>query len=582
MKTLTPNFSRIQYLSDTLRQRFTGYIDESDEPRRSSSIAEGLPDYDRFEDAIRALLANSIPKHPAYNTQILFALKTFRANNIAVVDAQSGTARVQRILARVHEKRPRFALGRDEINDAVLTLHKHLGDYSKISGGDLHALPSIETLGQRRDITRLEQYDPGPSFEKKRKRINLRYAWENLKYQGIDVQSMAAHHLDGNTNTAADTFVPSNVWVDAPRQSTDKLELRKQQLKNINDCLDKMCPQGSYFNRIRQELIHQVWSNRHGIDGYRQGRAYSDQRRSFNDAANTCWHVLRNGAKNLENATPPPKIIPVEDAIQIDRLVRTHQTLTQKKKTATRGPLSDHVPEAIQRAVTRPGIGTRTNPVARQWAEKCADTVNEIIPYEDRNTLTKRIALQKAVFANRTAFVGNGPDERGALDFQVSHHNLLKTKPDLLNQLARELDNFDQAWTGKLRTPPERRAPEPAVLPVGKLRKAPTAFQTKGLISAAAAPGQQKLSFKHARSQGAIGQGAVGGDTAMSGTEPAAGNVATQSRKRKREDGQQREEKASLASHIASASTAGSGDEHRAKRVRSGRDSDRNERSHVR
>ena len=54
----------------------------------------------------------------------------------------------------------------------------------------------------------------------------------------------------------------------------------------------------------------------------------------------------------------------------------------------------DHVPESIKRAVTYRQNRVRTNPIAKQWAEKCEETIAQLIPYENRETLTKRIALQ--------------------------------------------------------------------------------------------------------------------------------------------------------------------------------------------
>ncbi len=624
MSNPSPNFTRLQYLSDTLRRQFPGFTDENaDSNHNALADISGRGGQRRLEEAIRKTLTKSIPEHPAYNAQVLFALKTFRANNVASLDPKNNAndaARIGEIVTAVHNKRPKFKQLTEDaegyshfgpLREDTLRLHTLLKGYSSIRGGDLHTFPSIETLGHRGDEMRLKKFDPGPAPERKRGRLNLRSAWDDLKDQRVDARGLAGEHLDVNTDALADTFVPPDIWVDAPVGWTDKMALRKQQLKEIHKHLNTRCPEGSYFNRTRQEIIHQVWSNRHSIDAYKEGIEHGrkmDWVRSdgsvwvqpeiqskFNHVLDETRRVLAAASRNLTATYPDLRQIAPQDAVTIDQLMRNHQRMGLKSATerlppgaprSGNGTVSldtlprDYVPEEIKRAVTYRENMIRASPIAQQWAKRCEETTTQLIPYEGRETLTKRIALQKTVFANRDYFIGEGTDNRFSSrhsQFQQHYLRLLKTKPDLLNQLARELDSFDQAWTGKLRTPPERHAPEPAVQPVGKLRKPATAFQTKELTSAAAEPGQQKLPFKHARSQGAIEQGAVDDDTAMNGTEPAAGTDATQSRKRKREDGQT----ASMTSPIASAGTAGSGDEQRAKRSRPDRASER-ERSQVR
>ena len=84
MRQPSPDFTRLQYLSDTLRRRFPGFVDDGANVTHKSSPDDpgGQPGQRRLEEAIRTTFARSIPQHPAYSAQILYALRTFRANNI--------------------------------------------------------------------------------------------------------------------------------------------------------------------------------------------------------------------------------------------------------------------------------------------------------------------------------------------------------------------------------------------------------------------------------------------------------------------------------------------------------------------
>ena len=216
----------------------------------------------------------------------------------------------------------------------TLQLHTLLKDYSSIRGGDLHAFPSIETLGYRRDEIQLRNFDPGLTLERKRGNVNLRSAWDDLKRQNIDVQNLAAGHLYGNTDTLTDADVPPDVWIDAPEGWTDNLALRKQQLNAINDHLNKRCPEGSYFNRTRQEIIHQVRSNRHTIEAYKDGLKYGrdkgwnrpdgsvwvqpEVQSKFNELLDETRRMLVVASRKLPATYPGLRHISPEDAIKID------------------------------------------------------------------------------------------------------------------------------------------------------------------------------------------------------------------------------------------------------------------------
>lgn len=491
MRKPSPNFTRLQYLSDTLRRRFPGFVDEDANPR-PQSLANGDDRFEltRIEAEVRALFAGSIPRHPAYNNQVLFALATFRANNVAALNPDDASLR--RIIQAVNDRQPRFKplIAFDgtgyrfgPLIEDTLTLHALLQDYSTIKGGDLHAFPSIETMGYHRDENTLRRYDLGPALERKRRKINVNREWDNLTEQDLAALDLAQSDQRGITEALAGNGPPPDVWVEASVDRIDNLLLRRKQLRAIKKHLNERCPAGSYFNRTRQEIIHIVWSNRRVIQDYkdaaeirrRQGKVRKDgsvwvapeKQLPFNDVIDSSMRVLAVARRRLSHVAPSPRPMSPEDAISIDKLLLAH--LDASGVARREGPIPGdraeafmrarlprhHVPERIKRAATADlEANVRTNPDAARWAETCADTVTEIIPFEDRATLSKRIALQEDVFANRDHFFG-GTSEIGRfttrLDlFRTRYHSLLSKKYDLLERLARELDSYDNAWQGRI------------------------------------------------------------------------------------------------------------------------------------
>ena len=487
MRKPSPNFTRLQYLSDTLRRRFPGFVDEDANPR-PQSLADGDDRFEltRIEAEVRALFAGSIPRHPAYNNQVLFALATFRANNVAALNPDDASLR--RIVQAVNDRQPRFKplIAFDgtgyrfgPLIEDTLTLHALLQDYSTIKGGDLHAFPSIETMGYHRDENTLRRFEFGPALERKRRKINVDREWDNLTEQDLAALDLAQDERSEITQALAGDGSPPDIWVEASVDRIDNLLLRRKQLRAINKHLDERCPAGSYFNRTRQEVIHIVWSNRRVIQDYkdaaenrrRQGKARKDgsvwvdpeKQLPFNDVIVSTMRVLAVARRNLAHVAPSPRPMSPEDAIKIDKLLMAHLDASLMGHREGRNPEAllraglprHHVPERIKRAATTDREGNaRTNLDAARWAETCADTVAEIIPFEDRATLSKRIALQEDVFANRDHFFGGtGEIERFTTRpylFRTRYHNLLHKKHDLLERLARELDNYDNAWQGRL------------------------------------------------------------------------------------------------------------------------------------
>lgn len=580
--------ARLQFLDDTLRQRFPGFTDGSTDvasgPQRSDP--HRLPAHGPLEQAIAKIVAKRIPAHPAYNRLVLATLKAYRTNNIAAMDPVADRARLISIINAAHKMRPVFPSSYDR--DDFLHLHTLLNDYSKIEGGNLRQFPSIETLGYRRDEGGLRKFDQGQTVERAPGRINLRYAASEFREQNIPLPEVGGQQDD-------DARAPADVWVDKPEGWIGKQPLRRQQLQALNRFVDTLCPPGKYFNGMRMQLIHQVWSNRQFFEDYKSthernankgwvepgsgvknGRIVErqfvwmpeDKRRSmkeFVDGMNQMLEDTRTRLKASADRYHPQPLTP-EEAVKVDRLVRQHARLSERhaqSRPEISTPPPGHIPEGIKRAVTRSHDPVRTNPIARQWAERCAETIEEIVPFKNRKTLERRLQLRDLVYSSRDDLLKSGTgrpansldqgdvsdvsdaedngghihpltvadlgepirdDEitqkrfnkllkagkvRYAEQVSIKYEQLtrvyfrqFKDRREVIDRLARELNSFDDAWTGKLREPPpqaEAVRPASGIKPAfGKLRKAAEAFQTKDLIAAARDPAQQKLPFRPA------------------------------------------------------------------------------------
>ncbi|MBB4581565.1 hypothetical protein GGE45_003913 [Rhizobium aethiopicum] len=579
--------ARLQFLDDTLRQRFPGFTDDStdvagdpqpSDPRR-------LPAHSLLEQAIGKIVAKRIPAHPAYNRLVLATLKVYRTNNIAAMDPVADRARLISIINVAHKMRPIFPRSYDR--DDFLHLHTLLNDYSKIEGGNLRQFPSIETLGYRRDEAGLRRFDHGQTVERAPGKINLRYAAGEFREQNIPFPEDGGHREDG-------ARAPADVWVDKPEGWIGKQPLRRQQLQALNRFVDTLCPPGKYFNGMRMQLIHQVWSNRQFFEDYKSAHERNENKgwvepgygvkngriverqfvwmpedkwqpmKEFVDGMNQMLEDTRKRLKTSAGRYPQP--LTPEEAIKVDRLVRQHARLSERHaegRPERSTPSIGHIPEGIKRAVTRPHNPVRSNPVARQWAERCAETIEEIVPFKNRKTLERRLQLRDLVYSSRDDLLKSGAgrpaaavDEGDVSDVsdaednggrvhpltvadlgdpirddeitQMRFNKLLKAgkiryaeqvsikyeqltrvyfrqfkdRREVIDRLARELNSFDDAWTGKLREPPpptEAALPASGVKPAaGKPRKAAEAFQTKDLIAAARDPAQQKLPFRPA------------------------------------------------------------------------------------
>jgi len=574
--------TRLQFLDDTLRQRFPGFpdggFDVASDPNRSD--ASRLPAHGPLEQAIGKIVAKRIPPHPAYNRLVLATLKGYRANNIAAMDPVADRVRLISIINAVHKMRPVFP--RSYHRDDFLHLHTLLNDYSKIKGGNLRQFPSIETLGYRRDEAGLRKLDHGQTVERAPGRINLRYAADELKEQNIPLPGEEGHRHDN-------VGPPADVWVDKPEGWIGKEPLRRQQLRALNRFVDTLCPPGEYFNGMRMQLIHQVWSNRQLFEDYKSAHERNENKgwvepvyslkngrivehrfvwmpeekwrpmKEFVDGMNQMLVDTKNRLKTSTGRYPQP--LTPKEAVKVDRLVRQHARQSERHadgRPELRIPPPGHVPEGIRRAVTRPHNPVRTSLVARQWAVRCAETIEDIVPFKNRQTLDRRLQLRDLVYSSRDDLLKSDTDRPVA---SVDHNDLsdvsdaednggrvhpltvgdlgepfhddeitqkrfnkllkagkiryaelvsikyeqltrsyskqFRDRREVIEQLARELNSFDDAWTGKSRDlPPERVATRVTNPPSGKVHKDARAFQTNELIGAAKQAGQTKLPFQ--------------------------------------------------------------------------------------
>lgn len=440
-------FTRNPHLSDTLRRRFPGFVDDDIAPRPQPSAKAEDRDAElaEIEAEVSKLFVQSIPRHPAHNSLVLFALNAFRANNIAAVNPKDAkdVSTLRTIVRTVNRRQPKIkpvstfepdGYGSGPLSDYVLTLHALLQDYSSIKGGDLNAFPSIETLGYRRDESGLKRRDPGPAPERKRWKMNLNNGWGTLSERELAALDVTQEDRKAIADALAGERPPPDIWVDAPADRIDNLALRKKQLRAINKHLDERCPHGSYFNRTRQDIVHTVWSNRREIQYYvdsaekrrRQGKVNKDgsvwvfpaARDPFEDVVKSVTWLLDEARTHLAAATPPPRPMKLADAVRIDRLVVAHREASLRvngyephapgeAEALERARLSPHpVPDRIKRAVTdHPETIVNSNPDAVRWARRCADTIEKIIPFENRSTLSRRINLYNNAYHTWKSYI---------------------------------------------------------------------------------------------------------------------------------------------------------------------------------
>lgn len=475
------NSARLQFLADTLRNRFPGFTKREqpsiNPPAHLDETRKG--GLTRFENTIKSIFARSYPEHPAYNTLRRDALHTFRKEDFATKSVARNERELQQNLLTLHGKRPTFAKPAGE--DLVLRLHTALEAYSSIRGGNLNVFPSIETLGHRSDETGLLRRDPGEALERTLRKPTAAEAADQRE-QPLDTP-------ESNNQEA--------VWVNIPASRLRDAEQRKQQLKEINSCLDELCPEGSYFNELRQEVIHQVWSNKAKIKTYKEKQALSagkdwrrfdgrlwvpkDLQRDFDAISEEINRHLRAENEHLR-ARAPRGVQPIapENAVKIDQIVRNYDRNLRAKPIDRTDPATGtpqvQVPELLLQNINYIQKRAHTNDIARQWAAKCAQTVEEIIPFENRQTLDKRLKLQNDVFRSRGQLLNDTRSQNAHdISFQTTYWTQMKKKPELMRRLAGELDNFDKAWTGALRSAPEGQTARPEAEPsrslLGKRRR---------------------------------------------------------------------------------------------------------------
>lgn len=525
--------TRNPHLSDTLRRRFPGFVDDdiAPSPQPPAKAEDWDAELVEIEAEVSKLFAQSIPRHPAHNSLVLFALNAFRANNIAAVNPKDANdvSSLRKIVRTVNRRQPKIkpvstfepdGYSSGPLSDYVLTLHSMLQDYASIRGGDLNAFPSIETLGYRRDGSGLKRRDPGPAPERKRWKMNLNSGWDTLSKRELAALDVTQEDREAIADALAGDRPPPDIWVDAPADRIDNLVLRKKQLRAINKHLDERCPHGSYFNRMRQDIVHTVWSNRREIQYYvdnaeqrrKQGKVNKDgsvwvfpaARDPFEDVVKSVTWLLDEARTNLAAATPPPRPMKLADAVRIDRLVVAHREASLRinghephgqgeAEALERARLASHpVPERIKRAVTdNPETIVNANPDAARWAERCAETIEKIIPFENRSTLSRRINLYNNTYHTWKSYVSPSTmdgfiKQPPLLDahLETIHANLAREKTTNANlndagnrrqwerkvhleQLALELHMYDVACEGVLKRANYRG--DPSNIPIFEL-----------------------------------------------------------------------------------------------------------------
>lgn len=445
------------YLKGALRRSLPGYpLQRTIDAGPPAPPAPGEAARQRaIELRIKSILGHYIPDNPAYNQQILFTLETLRKNNVGDMNPKADAPRLAEIVKGIHDKRPRARMhfSREHAAD----LHTLLEKYQDMTGKRQSEFPYMEIIGHRSDQKNLKAY--------------------------------------------------SNDHPARPANDTEKRKATRQTLKAINGLLDEVCPASEEFNDIRQMIVEDVLQNSHPISKWihaRDDMLESSKRPNFVKPADEYYNagswaqdvafsirykIVRRSQPLLGSGTAKP--LTPQDAIAIDKLMKSHLTASTKAagerpaKRLRQGVEGDmrgepappdlprRPPDSIVQTALRPRrTDVKTNLHAKMWGEKCLETVKDIFPANERNTIRSRMHFLEAISANRRFILEKGLDQSAQsaslLSLSQSYHVVFKEKEPQIKLLANQIDNFHKAWTGALqRTNAARQARERRALSRG-------------------------------------------------------------------------------------------------------------------
>jgi hypothetical protein len=364
------------------------------------------------------------PKHASYNHYCLYAVKRIFSEQLANADLQSDRVRIAEVVQDIFNKRPQFAssVRKDDIEQ----LRGELLRYSKLTTGDKE-FPPVERLGFRTD-----DRDGAVGVPTGRRRD-----WENCR-------------------------------------------------QHVRQLLNRMVPDGGYFDRYRQELIDS--SLAYASAGELTGKLQNWQ--SELDAVGHVWRLPAGAAVEIGNLIETQ--LENEMSAASERQPTKRLRLSSPERPAI-APTPRYLPDVITQAVRRdPPPTPSANLGATRLAEEIAGSIDEIVPREKGN-LAWQLRFVKIVSAKRVTLAKPGG---AAAVFSKSSRRrdqrLLGNHAKAIEALAGAVAEYHKAWMLPQR---EEAVPSRVAAPVATADSATRQADTRPLNSGTAGlPSHQEIS----------------------------------------------------------------------------------------
>lgn len=449
-----------RYLTDVMRSRTPAYIpdgsieNELEWPRP----VPGRSLKDALEIRVDRLLSQTIPATPAYNKQRLYALNAIHQANLGEMTANTDGIELHRVIDTIYARRSQLPTAVSP--DVAAALYKKLQQYAKIKGGDPREFPHIEVLGHRRDELQLREYD-------------------------------------------------ENFSSGTPRNPA----LQKATLRELNTLLDEIVPDGAFFNGLRQAVVDEICESGEILSRWAKRESEIAETRAKTGEIGFIPNSYHYGKVRVISALgekiapwraelrPQQRLAP-ETAIDIARLIQRHCDLTRQHGD-NRFFLPKQLPKGIKDSIRRATPQrVRTNGVAKEMATRVLDAMDAVVGPR-RGNFASRARFLKTVSEHReywlepnsTALAAHAPTLFSLVN---SYSRVLKSKSLEMGRLVQTIEDYHQAWQGRLRELPENHEPNRLAVPVRSTR---LDLEHSGamleLAKAANMPGQQKLKLAH-------------------------------------------------------------------------------------
>ncbi|MBY3349181.1 hypothetical protein HFN84_37470 [Rhizobium laguerreae] len=462
MVNRTREVAAVRYLMDVMRSRTPAYIPDGsieNELEWPQPVA-GRSLKDALEIRIDRLLSQTIPATPAYNKQRLYALNSIHQATLGEMTTNTDGNELHRLIDTIYARRPQ--LPTVVSTDVAAALHKKLRQYTKINGGDPREFPYIEILGHRRDELQLHKYD---------------------------------ENFSGGT----------------PRNPS----LKRATLREINALLDQTVPDGAFFNGLRQAVVDEICESGENLSRWAQRESEIAETRAKTGEIGfipNSYHYAKARAVSAlgEKIVPwraelrPQQRLAPETAIAIAKLIQQHCDLTRQHGD-NRFFLPKQLPKGIKDSIRRASPQrARTVRVAKEMATRVLDAMDAVIGPRRGNFASRAWFLKTASEhreywlepnSNSTALAEHSPT---LLPLVNRYSRTLNSKSLEMGRLVRTIEDYHQAWQGRLRELPDNHMPHRLAVSVRSTRldldNSKAMFE---LAKAANMPGQQKLKLAH-------------------------------------------------------------------------------------